>query len=208
LTSATRGFICAAMHPNGYVQLPPGKLANAVTWLELLQPAAEGLQAQAGIRLEKLGPADAALFRKLYRDIGRNWLWAGLMAQTEAEIAFRLGRADMLSFAAYSGPDAIGLLDMQVIAEDAEIVNFGLVPAMTGKSVGPWLMDEAKRIAQRAGLCRLWLHTCSFDHPKAITFYRRQGFRAFAVGYEIMDDPRVLGLLPRDAAPHVPLIGE
>jgi GNAT superfamily N-acetyltransferase len=194
------------MHANGYVQLPPGKLANSVIWLEILGPKPQGVLAPEGVALTRLGRADARLFRQLYRDIGRDWLWAGLIDKSVLEIAARLARPDILSFAATAAGAPIGMLDIETTDEGAEIVYFGFTPAFVGKGAGAWLMDQAKRIAAEAGSSRLWLHTCNFDHPRAADFYRRQGFRIYAVGYEIMDDPRLLGLLPREAAPHVPLI--
>ncbi len=194
------------MHQNGYVQLPPGKLANAVTWLEIAAPRPEGLPSKDGLKLRRLGPRDAGAFRALYRAVGCDWLWAGLLARGEAEIALRLARPEVISFAADAGGEAVGMLDIEISGEGAEVVYFGFVPAWTGKGHGAWLMDEAKRLAQAAGQRRLWLHTCTFDHPGAVAFYRRQGFSIYAVGYEVMDDPRLAGLLPRDAAPHVPLL--
>jgi GNAT superfamily N-acetyltransferase len=194
------------MQANGYVKLPPGKLANAVTWLEAA-PRPAGLPPPQGAALRRLGPGDAALFHALYREVGRDWLWSGLIDRTEAGIADRLARPDVLSFAAEADGRPFGVLDLETGAEGAEIVYLGLTPDWTGRGAGAWLIDAAKAAAAGAGAGRLWLHTCNFDHPKALAFYRAQGFRVTAVGYEIMDDPRVLGLLPRDAAPHVPLVG-
>jgi GNAT superfamily N-acetyltransferase len=194
------------MHTNGYHILPPGKLANAVTWLEIIRPELANVPPPAGMALRRLGPEDANVFHALFRDIGRDWLWAGLIDKSEAEIAARLARTDLVSCAALAYGRPVGMLDMEVSADGMEVVYFGFVPAFVGKGAGAWLMDEAKRLAREAGVRRLWLHTCNFDHPRAVAFYKRQGFRIYAVGYEIMDDPRALGLLPRDAAPHVPFL--
>ena len=87
----------------------------------------------------------------------------------------------------------------------AEVVYFGVVSDVIGTGVGRWLMGEAVARAFARPARRLWLHTCNFDHPKALRFYQSAGFTIFATGFEIMDDPRVLGLLPRSAAPHVPM---
>lgn len=194
------------MSSDGYHILPAGKLANAVTWLEVRDPAPRGIAAPSEVSLRQLTPSDAALFRQLYRDIGQDWLWAGLADMSEPEIAVRLGRPGIKSFVALDGMLPIGMLDLELADEGAEVVYFGFVPRFIGKGAGGWLMDEAKGIARAAGARRLWLHTCNFDHPRAVAFYQRQGFRIYAVGYEIMDDPRALGLLPRDAAPHVPFV--
>ena len=48
----------------------------------------------------------------------------------------------------------------------------------------------------------------ALDHPSALGFYRAQGFVPFARAVETFPDPRLTGHLPRDAAPHVPLLAE
>ncbi len=44
------------------------------------------------------------------------------------------------------------------------------------------------------------------DHPSAVAFYQRSGFRAFRRQIEIADDPRIDGTAPRTAAKHVPIV--
>ncbi len=190
--------------PNGYYQLPPGKMANAVTWMELTDLSRHVEPTPEGYSLRQLGQADATLHRKLYREIGEPWLWSGLLMKGKAEMEAYLADAKVLSFGAYDGGKAIGMLDLEIAREGIEIVYFGLAPAYTGKGAGGWLMAETIRITREAGQSRLWLHTCNFDHPRAISFYQKQGFAIFAQGFEIMDDPRRGGLLPKGAAPHVP----
>jgi hypothetical protein len=51
------------------------------------------------------------------------------------------------------------------------------------------------------------VHTCTFNHPSAVAFYQRSGFRPFRRQIEIADDPRLDGTAPRSAAKHVPIIG-
>jgi hypothetical protein len=51
------------------------------------------------------------------------------------------------------------------------------------------------------------VHTCSLDHPAALPAYLRAGFRASSRAFESFPDPRLTGMLPRDCAPQVPLLG-
>jgi hypothetical protein len=67
-------------------------------------------------------------------------------------------------------------------------------------------MEHTLAGAFRPGVRRVWLHTCTFDHPAAVRFYLRAGFRAWKFAIEVSDDPRLTGALPASAAPHVPLI--
>ncbi len=83
---------------------------------------------------------------------------------------------------------------------------FALVPELTGQGHGRWLMAQALARAWRPEVTRLSVQTCTLDHPSALGFYRAQGFVAVARTLETFPDPRVLGLLPPDAAPQVPLL--
>jgi hypothetical protein len=61
--------------------------------------------------------------------------------------------------------------------------------------------------AWREGVRRVHVHTCSLDHPAALSAYRRAGFVPVRRALERFIDPRLTGVLPADAAPQVPLLG-
>ncbi len=79
---------------------------------------------------------------------------------------------------------------------DVEITYFGLHPAAVGNGLGRRLMAAALELAWSSAT-RVWLHTCNFDHPAASRFYQSCGFTPYANGFEIMDDPRLDGSMPR-----------
>jgi GNAT superfamily N-acetyltransferase len=83
---------------------------------------------------------------------------------------------------------------------------FGLTPNLFGQGIGRWLMNRALERAWARPIQRFWTHTCTLDHPDALAFYLRSGFKPIGRRVEVADDPRRAGLLPRSAAPHVPLI--
>ena len=90
-----------------------------------------------------------------------------------------------------------GLCDLQFV---------GLMLSHAGRGHGRWLLDSALRLAWASGVERVRVRTCTLDHPAALPAYLRAGFRAVAREVEMFPDPRLLGLLPHSAAPHVPLI--
>ena len=67
-------------------------------------------------------------------------------------------------------------------------------------------MNAGLSIAWSRPIRRFWVHTCTLDHPAALAFYQRSGFRPFRRTIEIEDDPRTSGILPRTAAPHAPYL--
>jgi hypothetical protein len=74
----------------------------------------------------------------------------------------------------------------------------------TDRRAGRWLMNRALEFSWSRPIARVWVHTCTFDHPAALAFYQRSGFRAFRRQIEVADDPRLDGTAPRDVARHVP----
>ncbi|MCX6553288.1 MAG: GNAT family N-acetyltransferase, partial [Acidobacteria bacterium] len=57
-----------------------------------------------------------------------------------------------------------------------EIAYFGLLPEFVGKGLGKHLLSVAVERAFEQGARRIWLHTCTKDHPAALTNYQRRGF--------------------------------
>src|SRR5690606_2599086 len=70
-----------SMLPDGYSDVPAGKLAAVVTCLEMrAPPPGRADPAQAGIALERIARPDAAWYRDLYGRISAEWLWASRLA--------------------------------------------------------------------------------------------------------------------------------
>ena len=197
-----------ALPANGYTILPAGKLANAVTWLEMRAPFHScGSAGRPDLSLAAMRGADAGRYMDIYRVLAIRWLWEGRMRMAPAELAQLLADPGVEAFAVQQNNGDCGILELDFrTAGEAELAYFGLFDAVTGQGAGKWLLHAALQRVKRRGVPRLMVHTCNFDHPAALGFYRAQGFAPYRTGFEIMDDPRVNGVLPRDAAPHVPLI--
>ena len=87
-----------------------------------------------------------------------------------------------------------------------ELSLFGVTAKLIGSGAGRWLMNRALERAWSQAVTRVWVHTCTFDHPAALAFYQRSGFRPFRRQIEVADDPRLDGTAKRGAARHVPMI--
>lgn len=198
-----------AMPANGYTVLPPGKLVNAVTWLELRAPfPIKPARLRKDLSLHPLRGVDAARYMSIYRAIAHRWLWDSRLYFGQSALVALLDQSNTEAYALVCHGEDVGLLELAFAdgGKAAEVAHFGLHEHSIGQGVGGWLMQQAMVRATLRGVPRLTVHTCHFDHPRALGFYRACGFIPYQTGYEIMDDPRLTGLLPRDAAPHVPLL--
>lgn len=192
----------------GYHELPPGKLANVVTCLEMrARPASARAGLPEGFSLRPLARDDLAGFRALFSKVGRDWMWFSRIVMADEKLAAILGDPAVEPFALSDGSEDVGLLELDFRAlPDCELAFFGVVKDRIGTGLGRALMNEAIDRAWSRPITRLWVHTCTYDHPGALAFYRRSGFIPYAMMVEVHDDPRISGALPRDASPHVPLI--
>jgi GNAT superfamily N-acetyltransferase len=193
--------------PDGYSDIPAGKVAAIVTHLEMTaRPAPRPDLAGAWtLRRVEMPPLD--WFRDLYRRVGEEWLWFTRIRMPDAELAARLHAPQLEVYAMVDDNSDEGLLELDFREPgQCEIGMFGVTSKLVGTGAGRWLMNRTLEIAWSRPITRLWLHTCSFDHPAALAFYQRSGFRACRRQVEVRDDPRLDGTAPRDVARHVPVI--
>ena len=193
---------------SGYETLPDGELAAVVTYLELRSPPEHDLPSSP-LSLRRVEVPQPEHYRDLFRLIGAPWLWFSRLTLDEAHLAaiIQHPRVEVYSVLDQDGREA-GMLELDFREpHEAELAFIGLVPELSGKGHGRWLLSEAVRLAWREGVDRVHVHTCSLDHPAALSAYRRAGFIPYKRAIERFPDPRLLGVLPRDCAPQVPLLG-
>ncbi len=196
------------------IPVASGEVATIVTSLEMLSPPAPTGPMKSALKLERWrAPVDRDRYRALFRQIGQEWLWRGRLVMADAALAAVLDAGTTEVYVATRRDGVpVGLLELDfAVTGEFEIAYFGLVPGMTGNGHGAWLMAHALRIGWAGGeakcaITRAWVHTCDLDHPSALDFYQREGFRPFERAVEIYPDPRAAGLYPPETAPRVPLL--
>jgi GNAT superfamily N-acetyltransferase len=188
----------------------PGQIAAVVTSLEMLaRPSRRAERARLDLTLHRAARPETAWYRDLFRRVGQDWLWFSRLRMKDEELGAILADPLIEVYAVRDGSADEGLLELDFRTPGVcELGFFGLTPRLVGTGAGRWLMNRALEIVWSRQVKRFWVHTCTLDHPGALAFYIRSGFRPFRQYAEIVDDPRLDGTLPRDAAPHIPIIGE
>ena len=190
-----------------YEPVDARELAAVVTFLEMgAQPALP--VPQSPLTLRRVERPEVGYYRQLFRLVGAPWLWFSRLIMDDLKLAAIIqdGKVELFVVADEQGRDA-GIIELDFRAPgECELAFIGLVPELSGKGHGKWLLAEAVGRAWREGVTRVHVHTCSLDHPAALSAYRQAGFVPFKRAIERFPDPRLLGFLPRDCAPQIPLI--
>jgi GNAT superfamily N-acetyltransferase len=190
-----------------YTALPDSELAAVVTYLEMRSPPEHDVPPPP-LSLKRVEVPQPEHYKALFRLIGAPWLWFSRLIMDDAHLAsiIQHPRVELDAVVDESGHE-VGMLELDFREpHECELSFVGLLPELSGQGHGRWLLAEAVRRAWREGVDRVHVHTCSLDHPAALAAYRRAGFTPYKRAIERFPDPRLIGILPRDAAPHIPLL--
>jgi len=189
--------------------VPPGKLRSIVTYLEMTAPPTRAprpgpLEHAALLRAED---CTVSFYRYLYGTVGEPWLWWYRRTLPDAELAAIVQDPKVQIYVLYLRGVPAGYVELDRRETGiCDLAYFGLMPEFIGRRLGPWFLDKALDMAWSGpGTEKVTVNTCTLDHPKALLTYQRAGFKPVEQETQHIDDPRLAGILPRDAAPHVPL---
>jgi GNAT superfamily N-acetyltransferase len=118
-----------------------------------------------------------AYYRFLYDAVGRGWQWRSRKKLADAELVRIIhDPLDEIHVLSIEGvPAGFVELDRRVAGE-VEITQFGLMPEFIGQGLGKYFLQWAIDRAWSSNPTRLWLHTCTHDHPRALPTYQQAGF--------------------------------
>ncbi len=120
--------------------------------------------------------------RFLYLLVGRDWSWNDKKNWTEAQWRAYAEADGLRTFVAYYDGSAAGFYELRRDKYDGvEIAIFGLAPKFIGRGLGGVLLTKALEAAWGMGAGRVWLHTCSLDHPAALPNYQARGMKIYRV---------------------------
>jgi GNAT superfamily N-acetyltransferase len=148
------------------------------TYLEMrVRPEAGPGSAPEGTEVERLERCPPELYRQLYAEVGRQWSWFDRLWWTDEELAAHLARPEVKIRVLHLNGAPAGYYELVEHGDrSVEIGYFGLMPHAIGRGLGRWLLGEAIAEAWEAAPERVWLHTCTLDHPAALPNYLKAGF--------------------------------
>jgi GNAT superfamily N-acetyltransferase len=160
----------------------PAETRVTIYHLEMTDPAAlrprESGRSDLEVRRAEVPLPE--LNRFLYTAVGGDWYWIDRLPWTYAQWLAYLDRPQLQTWVAYVAGTPAGYFELEAQAGgNVEIAYFGLLRPFLGLGLGGQLLTIATRRAWEMSASRVWLHTCTLDHPGALANYLRRGFRIF-----------------------------
>lgn len=159
-----------------------GETTAVRTYLEMTAPGAlrPGRRSAANVRVARRDPCEPEFWRYLYTTVGAAYQWLDRLPWTDEQVRAYLADPAVSVWVLSIDGVVAGYFELHREADaSVEIVYFGLLPEFTGRGLGGSLLTEAVERAWASGARRVWLHTCSLDHPHALPNYLDRGFTVF-----------------------------
>jgi GNAT superfamily N-acetyltransferase len=152
-----------------------------VSYLEMLAHAKRSLAApRDGLAVVHAIRPSVAYYRFLYTTVGHDYYWRSRGKLSNSALAAIIhDPLDEVHVLHVDGvPAGFAELDRRT-RDEIELTQFGLMPEFIGQGLGKyflqWTIDKAWSYRPK----RLWLHTCTLDHPVALPNYLKAGFVVF-----------------------------
>jgi GNAT superfamily N-acetyltransferase len=158
--------------------MPPVEVVR--TYLEMRSPADHRAAPPpaAPPRLERLEDCTVSFFRYLYAEVGRAYHWRDRLSWTDEQVRRHLADPAVSLWLLSSGAVPAGYFELRTWDDrSVEIAYFGLLPEFVGRGWGGYLLSRAVDTAWETRPGRVWLHTCTLDHPAALPNYIKRGFQ-------------------------------
>lgn len=150
-------------------------------YLHMLSPSAlVAKDAPEGLKITEAGIRQFQVNRFLYQFIGEKWQWTDKLSWSDAQWREFVESDRLRTWIAHYEGTIAGYYELLRQGDEVEILYFGLAEAFIGRGFGGDLLSEAIRSAwEWQGTKRVWVHTCTLDHPGALRNYLSRGMTIF-----------------------------
>lgn len=135
--------------------------------------------------IHPVNPPSWQFNQSMYRRIGADWNWQEKRDWPEDRWRAYVEAPGLHSFAATWSGEPAGYFELREDAHGGiEITYFGLLAGFIGKGLGGAMLGCALQRAWMLGPDRVWVHTCTLDHPAALANYQARGMRIYRTAIE------------------------
>ena len=130
--------------------------------------------------IKKIKP-DFQLNKFFYKQVGKKHRWIDRLSWTDEKWINFISNKNLETYVISEFEDLIGFFELlyNPNLNETEISYFGLLEEYIGKGIGGYALSEAIKKAFEKNIKRVWLHTCTLDHPNALKNYIARGMRVF-----------------------------
>ena len=130
--------------------------------------------------VKKIKP-DFQLNKFFYKQVGKKHRWIDRLSWSDGKWINYISNKNLETYIISESEELAGFFELLYNPElkETEISYFGLLEEYIGKGIGGYALSVAIKKSFEKNIKRVWLHTCTLDHPNALKNYIARGMTVF-----------------------------
>ena len=130
--------------------------------------------------VKKIKP-DFQLNKFFYKQVGKKHRWIDRLSWSDGKWINYISNKNLETYIISESDELVGFFELLYNPElkETEISYFGLLEEYIGKRIGGYALSVAIKKSFEKNIRRVWLHTCTLDHPNALKNYIARGMTVF-----------------------------
>ena len=130
--------------------------------------------------VKKIKP-DFQLNKFFYKQVGKKHRWIDRLSWSDGKWMNYISNKNLETYIISESDELAGFFELLYNPElkETEISYFGLLEEYIGKGIGGYALSVAIKKSFEKNIRRVWLHTCTLDHPNALKNYIARGMTVF-----------------------------
>jgi len=117
----------------------------------------------------------------LYKEVGRDFFWRDRLKWRDQEWLDYISNVFFKLYILKKNNNLAGYYELLYDPKipSIEITYFGIFKEFFGKGIGGHLLTDAILTSFNQKINKVWVHTCTLDHPNALKNYLARGMKVF-----------------------------
>ncbi len=117
----------------------------------------------------------------LYKEVGKDFFWRDRLRWSDQQWLDYINNNFFRLYVLKYKNNLAGYYELlyDINANSIEIPYFGIFKELYGKGIGGYLLTDAILTAFEGNIDKVWVHTCTLDHPNALKNYIARGMNIF-----------------------------
>ena len=130
--------------------------------------------------VKKINP-DFQLNKFFYKQVGKKHRWLDRLNWSDEKWINYISNKNLDTYIISDSENLVGFFELlnNPRLSETEISYFGLLEEYIGRGIGGYALSVAIRKSFEKDIKRVWLHTCTLDHPNALKNYIARGMTVF-----------------------------
>ena len=135
----------------------------------------------SNVKISSQNNKDININKFFYRQVGRDHFWRDRLLWSDKEWKKYINNKNLETGIMKVNDKLVGFYEQEFhkSQNEMELIQMGILKEHQGKKLGSFLLRYIVQSMLNRDIDRIWVHTCSLDHKRALNNYLSKGLKIF-----------------------------